>query len=285
MSSHLPAAKPMAEDRVSTADAPNRAMPAPPCALVLFGVTGDLSKRLLIPALCHLKQRRLLSERMHYVAGELDDPKTYDAISRQLKEQVRRTDGNALFYLAVPPSGFASTIEHLSESGLTREDDHGWRRVIIEKPFGADVVSAQVLNQNIHRRLAEEQVYRIDHYLGKETVQNIMVLRFANGLFEPLWNRDHIDHVQITVAETLGVERRGKFYDATGALRDMVPNHLLQLLTLTAMAPPICFEADAVRSETYKVLQAVHRIAPADVEPSFVRDQFRAGTVAGDRVK
>ena len=318
----------MAEDRVSAVDAPNRAMPAPPCALVLFGATGDLTKRLLIPSLCHLKQRRLLSEhfsltavarspmsdgefrnnlerqlpdladakllgdawrwlseRMHYVAGELDDPKTYEAISRCLKEQASRTDGNALFYLAIPPSGFASTIEHLNESGLTREDGHGWRRVIIEKPFGTDVASAQALNQNIHRRLAEEQVYRIDHYLGKETVQNIMVLRFANGLFEPLWNRDHIDHVQITVAETLGVERRGQFYDATGALRDMVPNHLLQLLTLTAMAPPICFEADAVRSETFKVLQAVHRIAPADVERSFVRAQYRAGTVAGHRVE
>ena len=316
----------MAEDRSPAKEAQSHVIPAPPCALVIFGATGDLTKRLLIPSLCHLKQSGLLSEhfsvigvarapmddagfrksleeklpdiaegqslgeawlwlaeRVRYVAGALDDPRTYDKVGRRLEEaeKTHHTEGNALFYLAIPPTGFAATIGRLSESGLTREDGHGWRRVIIEKPFGTDLSSAQALNRHILGRLSEQQVYRIDHYLGKETVQNIMVLRFANGLFEPLWNRDHIDHVQITVAETLGVERRGKFYDATGALRDMVPNHLLQLLALTAMAPPICFEADAVRWETYKVLEAVHRIPPAEVPRYFVRAQYRAGTIAG----
>jgi glucose-6-phosphate 1-dehydrogenase len=320
----------MAEDCASTKEMPSRATPAPPCALVIFGATGDLTKRLLVPSLCHLRQGgllpqhfsligvarsrmddsgyrryledqlvdiadaeplrdawRWLAERVHYVAGELDHPGTYEAIGRRLDDcaKTQHTDGNALFYLAIPPSGFTPTIDQLSESGLTRENGHGWRRVTIEKPFGTDVASARELNRKILSRLAEEQVYRIDHYLGKETVQNIMVLRFANGLFEPLWNRDHIDHVQVTVAETLGVERRGRFYDATGALRDMVPNHLLQLLTLTAMAPPICFEADAVRSETVKVLQAVHRIVPADVNRSFVRAQYRAGSIAARGVE
>src|SRR5436305_7300202 len=180
---------------------------------------------------------------------------------------------------------FGPIVDQLGAAGLVDQSGGKFRRVIIEKPFGTDLPSAQALNTSVKKVLGEDQIYRMDHFLGKETVQNIMVLRFANGLFEPLWNRDHIDHVQITVAETLGVERRGKFYDATGALRDMVPNHLLQLLTLTAMAPPICFEADAVRSETFKVLQAVHRIAPADLERSFVRAQYRAGTVAGHRVE
>jgi glucose-6-phosphate 1-dehydrogenase len=320
----------MADVRSSSRPEAIRAAPAPPCALVIFGVTGDLTRRLLVPSLLHLKQGGLLSdnfsligvartpmddaafrrsferqapdpadggpsrdawrwlvERMRYVAGEFDDARTYEAIGRRLAESESDwgTQGNALFYLAIPPSGFAPTIDRLSDHALSREDGRGWRRVIIEKPFGTDVASAQELNRSILRRLCEEQVYRIDHYLGKETVQNIMVLRFANGLFEPLWNRDHIDHVQITVAETLGVERRSKFYDATGALRDMVPNHLLQLLTLTAMAPPICFEADAVRSETHKVLQAVHRIPPAQVGQQFVRAQYRAGTIAGRRIE
>ena len=320
----------MAEDRSPAKEAQRQVIPAPPCALVIFGATGDLTKRLLIPSLCHLRQSGLLSEhfsligvarapmddagfrksleeqlpdtaegkplhepwvwlaeRMRHVAGALDDPRTYDKIGRSLDEaeKTHHTDGNALFYLAIPPTGFAPTIDRLSESGLTREDGRGWRRVIIEKPFGTDLASAQALNRHILSRLAEQQVYRIDHYLGKETVQNIMVLRFANGLFEPLWNRDHIDHVQITVAETLGVERRGKFYNATGALRDMVPNHLLQLLTLTAMAPPICFEADAVRWETFKVLEAVHRIPPAEVPQYFVRAQYHAGSIADRRVE
>ena len=185
------------------------------------------------------------------------------AVSRR-SPAAQRDGGNALFYLAIPAGGFAATVRRLGESGLMREQEGGWRRVIIEKPFGSDLPSAQQLNRDILQVLRESQIYRIDHYLGKETVQNIMVFRFANGLFEPMWNRDHIDHVQITVAETLGVERRGRFYDATGALRDMVPNHLFQLLTLTAMEPPSCFDADAVRSEKTKVLQCVHPFGPED---------------------
>jgi len=316
----------LGDDRASAEGASSQRGPAPPCTLVIFGASGDLTKRLLVPSLCHLRQAGLLSDRfslicaartemddagfrkslelgiadvgdgrplldawrwladrMRYVSGDLNNPRTYDAIGRRLADSAKewQTGGDAIFYLAIPPSAFAATIERLSESGLAREEGHGWRRVIVEKPFGTDLVSAMALNRQTLRRLSEHQVFRIDHYLGKETVQNIMVLRFANGLFEPLWNRDHIDHVQITVAEALGVERRGKFYDETGALRDMVPNHLLQLLTLTAMAPPICFEADAVRTETLKVLQAAHRILPAEVSGSVVRGQYRAGSAAG----
>ena len=160
-------------------------------------------------------------------------------------------------------------------------EDGRWRRVVVEKPFGTDLASAEALNRDLLAVVEEQQIYRMDHYLGKETVQNIMVLRFANGLFEPLWNRDHVDHVQITVAETVGVEHRGKFYDATGALRDMVPNHAFQLLSFIAMEPPTCFAADAVRTEKVKVLDAVQRYRADDVERFVVRGQYGAGTVGG----
>jgi glucose-6-phosphate 1-dehydrogenase len=172
----------------------------------------------------------------------------------------------------------------LGGAKLLREEDRHWRRVIVEKPFGTDLPSAQALNRELLEVIAENQIYRIDHYLGKETVQNIMVFRFANGIFEPLWNRDHIDHVQITVAETVDVERRGKFYDATGALRDMVPNHLFQLLTLTAMEPPACFAAEAVRSEKSKVLDAIHSFDTEKARRNVVRAQYRGGTVDGKKV-
>ena len=190
-----------------------------------------------------------------------------------------------LFYLATPPSVFAPVIAHLGEAGLLQERANGWRRVIIEKPFGTDLRSARELNRKILSVMSEKQIFRIDHYLGKETVQNIMVFRFGNGIFEPLWNRNHIDHVQITVAETVGVETRGKFYDATGALRDMVPNHLFQLLELTAMEPPTCFDADAVRTEKSKVLDAVHSFGVRDAKRNVVRGQYTAGTVGGKAVK
>ena len=172
-------------------------------------------------------------------------------------ERDRATKGNRLFYLATPPSGFAPIGTHLGESGLAREDNGAWRRIIIEKPFGTDLASAEALNQKLLSLLKEDQIFRIDHYLGKETVQNILVLRFANGLFEPIWNRDHIDHVQITVAEGLTVGRRGNYYDATGALRDMVPNHLFQLLSLVAMEPPSRFAADSVRAQKAELLDSV----------------------------
>jgi glucose-6-phosphate 1-dehydrogenase len=227
-----------------------------------------------------------LAERMSYVQAEFDDPAAYKKLAELLAKTdlMHRTGGNYLFYLATPPQVFATIIQRLGDAGLTREEEGHWRRVIIEKPFGTDLRSAQELNRQILAALTERQIYRIDHYLGKETVQNIMVFRFGNGIFEPLWNRNHIDHMQITVAEAVGVEGRGKFYEGTGALRDMVPNHLFQLLTLVAMEPPTCFDADAVRSEKAKVLDAVQRLSPEDARRNVVRGQYGGGTVDGMNV-
>jgi glucose-6-phosphate 1-dehydrogenase len=291
------------------------APPAPPATLVIFGATGDLTRRLLIPSLCHLRRSGLLADgfalvgvsrsemsderfrdllgesvasfakgdvrdeelrwlaaRSHYLDGAFDDPATFAQLAKTLPR-----GRSALFYLAVPAAAFAPVIEGLASAKLLQEGEDFWRRVVIEKPFGRDLASAQALNREILALMSERQIFRIDHYLGKETVQNILVFRFGNGLFEPIWNRDHIDHVQITVTETLGVERRGRFYDETGALRDMVPNHLLQLLTLTALEPPSCFAADAVQAEKAKALQSLHPLSAEDA----VRGQYRAGTVAG----
>jgi len=310
------------------ADVPAQAPPQP-CTIVIFGAAGDLTKRLLAPALYNLRRAGLLPDgfaligvaradkddaafrrelgaslhefvpgtvaaddwqwlagRMHYVCGEFADPATYKALAGRLAEVAEKhhAGGNCLFYLATPPQAFASIVHRLGEAGLVAETKDRWRRVIIEKPFGRDLPTARALNRDLLGVLAETQIYRIDHYLGKETVQNIMVFRFANGLFEPLWNRDHIDHVQITVAETVTVERRGSFYDATGALRDMVPNHLFQLLTLTAMEPPSCFDAEALRSEKAKVLDAIHHFGAGDLA-NVVRGQYAAGTVGGRSVE
>jgi glucose-6-phosphate 1-dehydrogenase len=303
---------------------------APPCALVIFGAAGDMTKRLLLPALYNLRRSKLLpedfaiigvartdrndetfrreveadlrefataqvaapdsrwfGERMYYLQANFDDPASYAKLTQRLAEVGLRhnTGGNYLFYLATPAQVFATIVDRLGEAGLTREEAGKWRRVIIEKPFGADLPSAQALNRRLLGVLGESQIYRIDHYLGKETVQNIMVFRFANGIFEPLWNRNHVDHVQITVAETVGVETRGKFYDATGALRDMVPNHLCQLLTLIAMEPPVCFDADALRTEKAKVLDAVHRFDEQAALHNAVRGQYGVGSVKGKTVE
>ncbi len=302
------------------------ARPAGPCALVIFGAAGDLTKRLLVPALCNLRRANLLpdafavigisrhqmdddafrrelgraaggsrggtttdagwdwvSSHLHHLQGDFNDPAAYENLARLLNDtdKAHGTGGNYLFYLATPPQAFAGIVQQLGHAGLVRETKGHWRRVIIEKPFGTDLSSAKALNHEILSVLTEEQIYRIDHYLGKETVQNIMVFRFANGLFEPLWNRNQIDHVQITVAEALDVEGRGKFYDATGALRDMVPNHLFQLLTLTAMEPPSCFGAGAVRSEKAKVLEAIRPFNSEDTSRNIIRAQYGAGEVAG----
>src|SRR5918992_1643442 len=302
---------------------------APPSVLVIFGATGDLTRRLLVPALCNLRRAKLLpeqfglvgvayddqdtesfrrtlgervmevasdqvspeewqwlAERLQYLRGDFSDPGTYERLGTLLGqvEQEQRTGGNCIFYLATPPSAFSIIPHRLAEAGLMREDGH-WRRVIVEKPFGTDLASAEALNRDLLAVVEEPQIYRMDHYLGKETVQNIMVMRFANGLFEPLWNRDHVDHVQITVAETVGVEHRAKFYDATGALRDMVPNHAFQLLSFTAMEPPTRFAADAVRTEKVKVLDAVQHFRPEDVARFVVRGQYGAGTVGGKAVE
>ena len=228
-----------------------------------------------------------LIDHASYLQGDLNDPRTYASLKVALDDIDRRcgTSGNRLYYLAVPPAVFAVVVRHLGQAGLACETDGAWRRVVVEKPFGTDLQSAQQLNRALLDVLAEPQIYRIDHYLGKETVQNLMLLRFANGLFEPLWNRQHIDHVQITVAEQAGVGSRGAFYDATGALRDMVPNHLFQLLTLAAMEPPTRVDADAVRSEKAKVLDAVLRPTAAEALQNSVRGQYGPGksdVVPGD---
>ena len=312
-----------------TAVRQDKPRPPDPCAFVIFGASGDLTKRLLVPALYNLAAERLLPEHFaviavaradmrdakfrdamraalrefatgeveasvadrllenfSYVCGDFNDDATYRRLSDRLTEVERKaaTGGNCVFYLATPPSVFVTVADHLGKSGLAREE-RGWRRLIVEKPFGTDLASARELNARLLSILSEHQVYRIDHYLGKETVQNIMVLRFANGLFEPLWHRDHIDHVQITVAETVGVGTRGKFYDRTGALRDMVPNHLFQLLSLTAMEPPVCFEADAVRTEKSKAIQAIHRVDAQAMMSEVVRAQYTAGRVDSRPVK
>ncbi len=304
-------------------------LPAGPCAIVIFGAAGDLTKRKLIPALYNLAKGRLLPKefaviglarneltteefrerltqeiqefatakvdsdiwddfvkRLYYVAGSFGDPAAYQKLQAQLADVDRDhgTKGNYLYYLATNPSFFSEIVKQLGASGLVRQEKNQWRRVIIEKPFGRDLESAKVLNAEIQKVLDESQIYRIDHYLGKETVQNIMVFRFGNSIFEPVWNRRYIDHVQITVSETVGVELRGSYYEEAGALRDMVPNHIFQLIALTAMEPPISFEADAVRDEKAKVLRAIQPISPEEVLTRSVRGQYGPGTMKGSPV-
>ena len=301
--------------------------PAKPCAIAIFGAAGDLTKRLLMPALYNLAKSDLLpkefaiigvahtdlssdkfrdqmsqdikefatqdvdsevwdwiEERLDYLQGDFEDADTYKQLQSKLSklDSEKGTSGNYLFYLATSPSFFQPIVEGLGKAKLTNQSDEQWRRVIIEKPFGQDLDSARSLNKDILGILDESQVYRIDHYLGKETVQNLMVFRFGNGMFEPIWNRNHIDHVQITVSETVGVEKRGNYYDKAGALRDMIPNHLFQLLALTAMEAPTCFAADAVRDEKTKLFHAVEKIAPEEVSAYAVRGQYDKGQI-GDR--
>jgi glucose-6-phosphate 1-dehydrogenase len=315
------------------------AKPADPCAVVIFGAGGDLTKRLVTPALYNLTRTKVLPEKfafigvdhgegtaeswrnhlhdmlksfvgnaatefdvdeiddtawkrladkMIYVQGDFANPDLYEKIRAALydAEKTHGTQGNAIFYLAIADRFFGTVAEQLGKAKLTdqNEDQDGkprfWRRVVIEKPFGHSLKSARELNASILRTLHEDQIFRIDHFLGKDTVQSIMAFRFANGLFEPIWNRDRIDHVQITVAETVGVERRGKFYEATGALRDMVPNHVFTLLSMVAMEPPTSFDAAAIRSKKVEVLAAMPAIKPAQA----VRGQYGAGTVLGKTV-
>jgi glucose-6-phosphate 1-dehydrogenase len=313
------------------------AMAAPPCAMVIFGAAGDLTKRLVVPSLYDLVRAnnlpkqfalvgvdlapkttaewsrgltemmnefvgqsgaefyvdqldqaawRWLTDRMTYLQGDLNDPATYQRLGAHLSELDERagTAGNYLFYLAVADRFFSTAVAGLGAASLVAEKEGRWRRVVIEKPFGHDLGSAKALNADILRSLREHQIYRIDHFLGKETVQNVMALRFANGLFEPIWNRGHIDHVQITAAETIGIERRGRFYEKTGALRDMVPNHLFQLLAMVAMEPPVSFDADAVRAKKAEVIEAIHPMQETDALKNAVRGQYAAGTVSGNRV-
>jgi glucose-6-phosphate 1-dehydrogenase len=225
-------------------------------------------------------------DRLYYVYGHFEDDQAYQRLQQRLVQidQEHETRGNYLHYLATAPEYFSPVVQKLNQAGLTREQNGQWRRVVIEKPFGCDLDSAKALNRDLAQFLEERQIYRIDHYLGKETVQNIMVFRFSNGIFEPIWNRRYIDHVQITVSEDIGVEQRGGYYEGAGALRDMVPNHIFQLITLTAMEPPISFEADSVRDEQAKILRAIQPMTAEEVLKRTVRGQYGAGTVKGKRV-
>jgi glucose-6-phosphate 1-dehydrogenase len=297
---------------------------AGPCVFVLFGAAGDLTKRKLIPSLFNLVKAKLLPEdfavigvsvddlsvdafrdqvseflpagdtegrdwlrkRLFYERGDFGDPNTFARLREQLaKIDVEwHTQGNYLFYMATAPKFFASIVQQLGKAGLSQQQDGHWRRVVIEKPFGTDLESAKALNCNIKAVLQESQIYRIDHYLGKETVQNIMVFRFDNAIFEPIWNRRYIDHVQITNAETVGVERRGAYFDTAGTLRDMVPNHVMQLLSLTAMESPVSFQADAVRNEQAKLLHSIQPLNSEDVLMRSVRGQYGEGMLGDERV-
>ncbi len=302
-----------------------------PCAIVVFGANGDLTKRLIVPALYNLSKIGLLPERfalvgvdhstkgldawrsglkeflsqvlskqrdqdnakidesiwkpiadaMSYVSGDFLDPKTYKDLGTHLAERNTKEQlgSNVIYHLAVADRFFGKIVDGLGKAGLV-DESKGWRRVIVEKPFGHDLQSAKDLNSCLSKWLGEEQIFRIDHFLGKETVQNIMALRFANGLFEPIWHRDRIDHIQITVAESFGTEGRGRFYEATGALRDMVPNHLFQLVAMTAMEPPVSFDADAIRTKKAEVFKAMAPLTSSDA----IRGQYDAGVVGGVQV-
>src|SRR5215471_9324657 len=280
-----------------------------PCVMVIFGAAGDLTGRLLVPALYNLARAGLLSrdfavlgvaraqysdnelwqwfaQRFYYLPGNFDDDALYDRLKASLAKLDREhsTHQNFFYYMAVAPNFFGPIVEKLSANGFMDQSNNHWRRVVIEKPFGHDLESARTLNQQLLKVADEKQIYRIDHYLGKETVQNIMAFRFANGIFEPVWNRRYIDHVQISVAETVGVEGRGSYFDHAGTLRDMVPNHIMQLISLTAMEPPISFDANAVRDEQAKILHAIQPMSDEEVLSRTVRGQYGDGTEDGTRV-
>ena len=300
-----------------------------PVLLVVFGASGDLSKRKLIPALYHLAYQNLLppnftllgfartpssddefrelaregilrygeiglddhvwrafSQGLFYQAGSYDDLASFQQLARRVDEvdELRNTRGSRLLYLATPPTVFEPITALISEAGLCCDDDQGTRRLVIEKPFGHDLASARLLNEHLLHHFSEDQIFRIDHYLGKETVQNILIFRFGNGIFEPIWNRNYVDHVQITVSETLGIGDRGGYYDKSGAIRDMLQNHMMQLVALTAMEPPVSFDAKAVRDQKVNALRSIRPLAPASVPHWVVRAQYGPGVSDGREV-
>ncbi len=300
-----------------------------PCNVVIFGASGDLTYRKLIPAIYNIAAdgdlptalnvvgfaRREKSDeqfrteleeaarkfsrqgvndelwksfagRIYYHRSEFADAEGYRTLAQKLDQldAEKNTQGNRLFYLSVAPSEFPGILEQIAAAGLNRTKEGAWARVIVEKPFGKDLKSAQTLNQVVNDVFAERDTFRIDHYLGKETAQNIMVLRFANAIFEPIWNSRYIDHLQITGAEPLGVEGRGPYYETAGATRDMVQNHLLQLLSLVAMEPPVTLTADAIRDEKVKVIKSLRQMSPEDVARDVVRGQYAAGSIGGKEV-
>lgn len=303
---------------------------AEPCIMVIFGATGDLTHRKLLPALYNLalehplpagfsvvgfarrpytdgefRQQALdsinaysrqkpvnphvwesFASGIHYLQSSFNDASGYERLNSLLNQldQERGTSGNRIFYLSTPPSQYPEIIQRLGAAGLNR-NRKGWTRLIVEKPFGHDLASAIELNRQVGKVFREEQVYRIDHYLGKETVQNILVFRLANGIFEPVWNRRYVDHIQITVAENIGIEGRSTYYEESGAIRDMIQNHMLQLLTLVAMEPPIAFDANAVRDEKVKVLHALQPLVGRDVDTNTIRAQYGSGWVGGQQVR
>jgi glucose-6-phosphate 1-dehydrogenase len=300
-----------------------------PAAMVIFGASGDLTARKLIPALYDLAaQRRLpmefavvgisrtemshedfrerlrsaleehrsgqvsddvwesFSKGIFYLPGDSKKPETYDDLKEFLKQldEERGIEGNRIYYLSSSPSLFSTIVERLGEARMNKGENGGYARLVVEKPFGRDLESARKLNEEIRRYFEERQIYRIDHYLGKDTVQNILALRFANGIFEPIWNQHYVDHVQITVAEDIGVGTRGAFYEEAGALRDIVQNHVMQVLCLTGMEPPVTFDADSVREEKVKVLKAIRPIPEDEVDEYAVRGQYARGWVFGEEV-
>jgi glucose-6-phosphate 1-dehydrogenase len=297
---------------------------APPCVLVIFGASGDLTSRKLLPALAALARKKALPAsfavvgvartplndegfrklaleavaqgsqeweqlvgRFRYVAGDYTHPDTFGALKQVLDETDRShgTAGNRVYYLATIPSLFGEVAEALGTHGLNRpERQDGFVRLVVEKPYGRDLDSAVALDAAVHRWFAEDQIYRIDHYMGKETVQNVLALRFANAVFEPIWNRRYVDHVQVTVAESLGVEHRGGFYETAGALRDIVQNHVMQVISLTLMEPPATVDGQGIRDEKVKLLRAIEVLDPEDVARNVVRGQYQAGWVEGRKV-
>jgi glucose-6-phosphate 1-dehydrogenase len=302
---------------------------AEPCALVIFGASGDLTKRKLVPSLYNLASYHLLPAdfsiigvarrpltdevfrdqlgkdlaelgtqpvdpnlwsrfrgRISYCAGDFDTPATYKKLAEVLAESEKnhKTSGNVVFYLSVQPDYFATIARRLSEAGLLVEENGRWRRVIIEKPFGHDLASARELNTKLTSVLQEHQIYRIDHYLGKETAQNLLVFRLGNAIFEPIWNRRYIDHVQLTVAESIGVEGRGAFYETAGAFRDVMQNHMFMLLALIGMEPPTSLEGEAIRNEKVKLLRSIRRTTPEEALWNTVRGQYGEGVIGGKKL-